>query len=1024
ILKTLLERVEAVKRDPAPSIQSLAENLDITPFVRPSEFISYMIKSLVQNPSPKEYVLVEKAKEELDFVVVLENKELDRQLVSKHAAFKDILDRLDRLNYSQSFSNVGAIKSETISLKADIAAAETEVGSFTNPLLQERAKHAIGRAKALVEELEKRGQEIDRREKEEQRRKKLKDFIDFINKETPADRASLGLPKRADQITKLKAIRDRIKREYDAANSGGLFNEGGESETQGLVDRAIRTHNESLKKIDELLVEADKTAEEEDDIKQQMATSIERFLLQRRVDVKKEGEPAKDYLERVYPQIISIASSTVFNVTADARSAAHTHDYRQKPLIGPTRGDKLKLVDQPQIHDTSDKQFVTNFDSFCDSLHYYFDESEKDFVMEFSGRLKGWLSQIEVLHNRAALVRDNETKAGPKGFLKSATAFGEGEADALRIDLRRFFDNNDPLLKVEKKLLDAIEYSLSIWSAFSLTPRERRDVWHKLNPQLHKYFNEHDGKIKKEYNVVPAVKIEAPRSQVELVELVLGDIRSILGTSLDVGEVSQLVYHIGECFRIGTFIETLLDLDIKSENGESFVKTSSQDGGIKGMAIGAYAESTEHSSSARTDFNKVHAEKLFITVPSYPRVAGYSVRGHRSSLGDDRESLALILSQRGMVDQVDWSTNVADPDRIIYAMAEEAVNFIWPSAEIKSVMERNGKLLFDPRDIPLKKGPNLDQPDEEAALRQVFDVRDLYSKVAKLKFVKARALRGPSLEYVEDYALSSERPPLSSTERQTIANLVKHFRDYYIGPLFSGSKEHPGDVVRRLRYMFERPDRPGQLLNEKIRWIIEEAEAFLSDSSKGRDERMDYIADVLKPRINGYLFYDFLMEATIYLMKNKPSVSDADYEEVYHDLTRANFTALRYSNVIDDSLPTTINMIDWAIGFFLELRDHERMSADQLVKAGYSLSMDSREKKYAFDRNIPFTSHDVLRTFQKHGLGEGYAYNKEKGKDGKLVWKLRRLVGADITQQHLSQRIALLQLLFDRDSIKGRVRAT
>lgn len=777
------------------------------------------------------------------------------------------------------------------------------------------------------------------------------------------------------------------------------------------------------------------------------------------------GEELDKYLERVHKALmmrllIYVSNGKYDNAGDKTRFANPDVD----PLTGPVK--KVDVLGDQLIYDPSTLNKVKTFESFLDQFLDLFPEDEKEVVKSFSGRVKDQMSQYQVLHNRGFARRSNEDKAGPDGAFKAINELYRDSSSSVYIE--RIFANYEHMTETEKRFTESVEFCCSVWSAMSLTMTERRRLWPNLSDEVKDFFEVRrvctgkdiaTGKylfasepvyvIKKKYDQLPRYR-GAIEDQKALVTAITSKVELILAKLPNLSSderimLSEMAYNFGESYRVGCGMEAFYDATFYNEASDVDTKldifdpdtglralskikvnVKAQEGEPKGAAVGYYCEST-NANKSRTRFNEVYAQNLGRLYLPLSRAIQYDVNftdedGNPVDIGgfnDGRASLAQILAVPGAIYKTDFKTSSKDPNKVVIDQATEA-QFFWNNAELARAKKEPKGLMWNPSDIRLTTTRLLNEQDEVAALRTQFDLLKFDRRLLGAR----RNLMGKfnivaSLKDYEDYGFYAESKPLGG-DREHLAGLIKHFRDYWIGGISVDIKTHPGDFFRSVEYLFGHDGRPESdyLVNERFatgfnHFKLAFSDDTISDSEKGA------LASDFKEWVNAYAWWDTQYFATVYMYAYDQELADIDISnppQVYQDLTKQSLDTYKVTNNMGGLVPNTA-IIEWMVNRAILIRDAFKDESGKFARAGYSMTgniaMVNRD-------GVPFTRFDILKRLQEMHLAEGYEFQLKqtaaKTQEYRLV-KVDPIIGL----QDVLNRIDLLTFLYDDKTFQASV---
>lgn len=738
------------------------------------------------------------------------------------------------------------------------------------------------------------------------------------------------------------------------------------------------------------------------------------FFRERQVPERLPGENIDDYLNRVHHRLLEIATSTFWNVIYDQSTDPYTSNFESAPTRGPLKA--IQIHDHPQVYNQSNENRVKNFGSLCDQIGALFDDpAERDKANKFGERLKAMLTEAGVWHNRAVIINSNNDPKGPDGSL---TAYEQIKAKGLDPRLEPLFQRGPETTESERLFSQAVEICMGIWSAMSLKKEKYEALKAKglISADVTKFVDD------PKYRVIPEYTSDREKSLVLIRDL----INHLVSQGLSERE-AQLAYHIGESYRIGAQIQSLLDFQFVDDKkrGKKVAKVLAVEGTPKALNIGYYVEGVP-TTEARPAFNQVFADQLVHGYAPWAVVTQYS-HGHPedfSGLGDHRATIAEILAVNGAVEKVSWNTRSSSPDTTVFASASQAIRFLWARASIKGSTEN--AFLFNPKDIPLSKTMMLDREDEINRLQIHFGASG--QRVKQLSEIPRKLVpfQRP-VELFEEVGFDSDSDPISGTREEHIKALLKDSRDYLINAWKSDMKTQPGDFIRIVEFLFSRDDRP--FVNDKMGRYITEARAE-SSAAANVDERAQ-AAGRLEQRLKGYYTYDLLLRSVFYLMQPNfasidrarydllnpdPAKRDAEIRRAYDELDFTTWEKFAVQTVGGYRLPQ-IAVIMFLINQSMELRDLLPDERKKLYDAGYRLYDGPGGVHEPKPNELIFTRNELLQLAQEFNLGEGYAYQKSKDSKGQIFMQLQREKGHKPTAQYLIDRITLLNMLFRPSSL-------
>lgn len=801
-------------------------------------------------------------------------------------------------------------------------------------------------------------------------------------------------------------------------------------------------------------VEAKKEVAERENVveltpsQKKIKASVENFLTQRQIELRSarpEFEDIAKYLEVIHKGILNIVIISVWNEHLDNSDEPRTVSYKKSPMFGAKK--EVALLGQTLIYDRSTDQNIFSLESFLDQFHLYVSDDERQQVKEFCERMKEFIREVSIWHNRAAVRRKHEDATGPNGAYTALTELYN--QSNLSPHLKPFFvreENGVQLLETEKCFSEALEFSMGVWSVLSLKERELQRLAPFIDPKIKDTYLEtyqvggsRKFRVKKEYRVLPRY-VSTDTERLKMIEQMLEDLKRMGLSETE----AMLAYHIGESYRTGAGLEAFMDVSYrggKKNEDKSNVSVQAQEGEPKAANIGLYVESA-WGNPTRPDFVLPFKDYMVHGYIPFSRAAQFSHKlrdqGGQlipiSEVPDGRASLAELLSVKGGIQAVDWDTGSTNPDKTVQQAATQAVNFLWPSAAVKNASTPQHSFFIDIQNIPMNTTELLDREDEIVPLRYQFGFQGNWMKRSSALVSKLSFRANPS-EY-EQYGFHSESTPISGERNQRIRALYKDSRDYWVNAFTADISQYQGDFLRMMMFSFSRDDTESGYVNDKIGQQFQEAiidlqqrttvrnDGSVSLRNKNVREQEEYgfknSSEKFKKWLTGYLTYDLLMRSVFYLLKPDTrqvqellTNGQLDPEKIAHA-----YNSVEYTNYEDFVIKTigSARLINVAqLGYVINqamLLEDLFPEKEELLKAGYRLWNDNPHAPngYMYDHQ------DLLRLAKEHNLGNGYEYGVQKDKSGRRFMQLQR-TGNKPTYQWLADRVTLLRYLFNKSEL-------
>lgn len=733
--------------------------------------------------------------------------------------------------------------------------------------------------------------------------------------------------------------------------------------------------------------------------------SINRLLLERIGEPRKDGEPIDTFLERIRLGMMKIAIQTFWNVKYDAQpNPAYTSDPDQNPLVGAQ--NDFDLVNKTVVYSNEQWMMVRSLGALCDKIHLYFDDpGEAARAKEFIGtRMKDVLQQMSVLHNRAAVRRQNYDKTGPDGMLAALKKYASESTFA--VNFEKLFRNEVWIngTEKEKNFLRAIELNCAVWSVMALPSSEvqRLHTTGRINPVVYAIATNPDSR-----KAVPYYQSDIRSGRALIAKLVQLGTQPPLSLSQ---EEAELAFHVGESFRIGCGLDTYLDRSWKIDNGVETAVISAQEGGPKGAMTGSYVESIS-KNDARPDFNKALAD---VMVNTFVPHAGTLQVGHAgadiSGYGDKRATLMEVFAVDGAIKDVDWTTASSSPDKAVYDAANQAVQFWWKLASLKAA--KDPSLVFPTQElITYVETQSLTQTDRLRNIKRRFGL-GIRSQIMVAEFIAAFTPYLKDLFNFEQWGLDVPSHPITGTVLQAIKERLKSLRDYWINAYIADSKSYPIDFLRATKQLFYKNT---QYPNKRIQGIIENAEAKARAGNFNTDEQKKFLL-----QINGYITYDVLVRVAVNLfapdfrtiseelnpLKNK---TKHQLWELYNSLDRLVSEEMNVATLGGGKLANTA-ALSTLVAQVMLYRDALKDDQEKMVNAGYAYS------PYARSQLLPITRGDIIQILQDYGMALGRSPQEHRSQNGRISYPLKPMYAkpteATITPQDIVDRLVLLQYLF------------
>lgn len=794
------------------------------------------------------------------------------------------------------------------------------------------------------------------------------------------------------------------------------------------------------------------------------------------------------YFSLVSRAILKRISVTVLNKSYDSSVKPYVGDYRTEPFRGPAR--ELDVGAHPQVYDRSDKNTVLNFGSFFDQFKQAYPEGPaREKASDLADRLKRTSREISIWHNRAYVFRDPSyiDRVGPDGSLKALQNIDSNRAN-LTPDLSVLFKkegrtDKERMTDEERKFSQAVEFCMAIWSYWSLTKPNQDKLRHLRSAEVARITDN------PEYDHIGSTSFDRPEVRVAFIEDVVKTAKDTFGIPQ---EIAELAYHIGETYRIGASIETALDRfyvrkakvdssgnPVLDSRGNPVIDVSVKvpsvgNGAAKGMYAGEYAEYADNNPE-RPDYLRTYGRKLAKTYPTFADAwqtsHSFEVGGRFydiSGWGDNRATLAELLSVEGAVNAADWSARErsSSPDSTVSAVATQSIMAIWPRVSISSAKDPKNSFFVEDGEIHTSKTRALDSADELALARQAYNFPDRGSKLIARLAVLTRAAQ--EQDWLEMFALNSSIAEIGQAKKDKINSVVKDMRAYWLDPLKTDVKTHPLDAVRLLSSLFTRDGRPVEnkgYVHPKIGYYIEQVRKKVAeqqssgpapikwdtDPTATPDPRIrevgSWVEGTLFNLVNGYITYDVLMTANLELFQPDVEQLNPEIENVVGhvvpltpDIIRKIYDHTDFSTYKGHPLETKAgyqtmhsSRVHALIMRMLGFRDMYNVEGTndptiKLRQAGYSLAPidDVDSPRELEETEELFSLQEALELAQSFNLGEGYHYrvglNSSRVPEVKLIkdnysydkqYRLKREKPDDnYTIQDLLDRVALLGVLF------------
>jgi len=758
--------------------------------------------------------------------------------------------------------------------------------------------------------------------------------------------------------------------------------------------------------------------------------SLEFFMAQAGIP-KREDKPEYEnvtvYLEAVHDAFLNRVAVAVLDGILDPSAKPRTISYKDNPMYGP--GKEMDLLTLQLIYAAADWQSVKTFESFLDEFPKYFSDSEEKQVVEkYKRRTREQLVEFSVWHNRAYVRRQNQDATGPEGAFNALKIIfenksGSGLSPAVKPLFLSKAEHPD-LLESEIKFGGAIRFVMSFWSLRLMKKRDRVRLWGGVNSKLKTEFFNGEKDLKPEYDVIPTYRSTKPR-QIALIEKLVQICIDDYGLSR---EQALLAYDVGEKFRIGAGYEAFFDASFGNSVAEeddqlrpkNNVSVQAQEGEPKASNLGLYVDSAV-KNTARPDFVQPFGEYMVHGYVPYSVAANYSYRGsdNITDLGDSRATLAELISVEGGPDRIMWDTGSTNPDKVVFQLANQSVNFLWPSARLDKATDPKFEFFIDYDRIPIAKSLLLDKEGEMIRISNLLGWYNPSRRVSLFRGVADTLSGRSSVELMEQLGFKAVSEPFDKDRTQRIKGLFKDVRDYWLQALTpdiqSRNGDHPLDSVRILRYLFSRDDGPNGYVNLKIGKKIE--------SARGKSTvNGGWYMKQFFPWLQGYITYDLMMRSTYFLLQPdfrrveqlREGISDQEIEKIYRGLSFSNFDIYNVQTIAGTP-PLNRVQLAYLMNQSIMLLDvvppdelgmSER---DKMVEAGYKLFDDGED-------GVLFDHQDLLYLAQQFGIGEGYVIGVEKEPDGKrFLVPIRD--GEGPTRQYIVDRLTLCNWLFSRKKI-------
>ncbi len=758
--------------------------------------------------------------------------------------------------------------------------------------------------------------------------------------------------------------------------------------------------------------------------------SIDRFLLERKIELRNPGENIDLFLERLYKGLLKVSIETLWNQQIDASTDPYTPDVNQEPLVGARK--KVDLVYNPVVYTSETWMIVKSMGALCDKIDLYFDDNtEKRKAKELIGnRMKDVLQQISVWHNRTAVRREgyDVNKSGPDGVKKALATYANDSS--LAPDFQKLFYKKDILTQIEIKFLEAIELNCAVWSVMALPKTRREQLRTRIDSRVWDIATE-----EKYRGAVPFYRADAPIRR-ELMEKLIQ-----MGITLGLDEDgAKVAFHFGDSFRTGSGIDTHLDRTWGIENAgtpeeKEIVKVAALEGGPKGVSTGAYVQSITQREK-RPDFNDAIGDGIINTVPQHAWMAQFDIEIDSSFVdfseyGDKRSQLIEIFAVKDAVFHVKtW--RATDTDKAVYNAAAQAINYWWKAAPVAAakdpilVFPSQSGLEYTTTGLP-------EDTDLERLLRKYHGrTTPAGQRVAEFITNFTPGLGGGrNMFEITQKWLDADSHPITGDTLQAIKEKLKSLRDYYLDSFKIDTDAHPLDFLRTIKFLFFQDTR---FVNLRIAGIIENAEVLAKSGRFDKDEK-----DKLYNKIAGYITYDLFPRMAICMFvpdfrtvakdlnpygKTKPQLL-----QLYNEIDFLKVEELVVKTKGGSVLPNTAGL-SWLVNQLVLYRDAVQSDQQTIVGAGYAYGPDSERAQAEAIRTgrdelkVPVTRREIVAMLKEYGLGLGRMVKEVKHpKTGKPFYPLRpeydEVTALTVTPQDVIDKIVFVATLFEKTQLQA-----